>query len=347
MIIAEEYNQLEEKYDAAYQKWLEEIDSMQKKIELLDTTIRQLEEEYETEKEYSQALEETIQQLNASIIKITELHDDLVEKVKQIELENESLNEENKKLKEQKEALEKKLGAKPPPQSSSPAPGRSSFYIANYPSGKVAYLTFDDGPSHNTQKILDILDEYKVKATFFVNGNRSPFGHQMYKEIVGRGHALGNHTFSHNYSTIYSSVNHFFEDFYQLENELYQVVGFKPKLVRFPGGSNNQVSRQFGGQTIMYEIAWEMLNRGYVYFDWNVDSRDAQVRVQDKQVIVDSVLKGSANLQAAIILMHDSAPKTTTVEALPEIIEGLKKQGFRFEVMTPESFIVQFNRPSR
>ncbi|MCP1358198.1 polysaccharide deacetylase family protein [Aneurinibacillus migulanus] len=210
------------------------------------------------------------------------------------------------------------------------------------PNKKVAYLTFDDGPSSNTSAILSILDHYKIKATFFVIGNQSERGKHMYKRIVAEGHAIGLHSYSHEYRTIYVSPTAFHQDFNQIRELVYQLTGQKPNIIRFPGGSNNHISRKYGGKNLMHTLIQQMTREGYRYFDWNVDSRDAERVTQSRDIIIQSVLQGSKNKQKAIILLHDSQVKTTTVEALPAIIEGLRKQGFSFDVLTDQSFTYHF-----
>lgn len=251
----------------------------------------------------------------------------LSEKIKKVESEKIRLIKDNNQLKS-KIALN----------------NTNSFYIANIPQNKVVYLTFDDGPSKNTLNILNILDRYNIKATFFVNGSTSQLGINAYKAITDRGHAIGNHTYSHNYSKIYKSVEDFAEDFNKLQTLLHSSVGVKPKIVRLPGGSNNSISCKYGGATLMMEISKYLLNNGYTYFDWNIDSTDASVKLQSKAKIINSVLNKSKNKSSLIILLHDNSVKTTTVEALPEIIEGLINQGFEFRSLSPNEYINQFLR---
>lgn len=211
---------------------------------------------------------------------------------------------------------------------------------------KIAYLTFDDGPSKNTLEILKILKENDVKATFFVNGHENYTS--LYKSISDDGHALANHTYSHDYKTIYSSVDNFTSDVKKLDDFLTDITGQEPTHVfRFPGGSNNTISRRYGGKNIMNDIIKEMTNEGYVYFDWNVDSTDASAYRQDKNKIVNSVINESKHTNKAVILMHDLNPKTTTVQALPEIIQALKAEGFTFEVLTNHSPQVQFIKSAK
>lgn len=187
--------------------------------------------------------------------------------------------------------------------------------------GKVAYLTFDDGPSLNTVKILELLDLHNIKSTFFVVGREDRFHKNIYKQIAARGHAIGNHTYSHDYKSIYSSINFFKEDFYRLEALLKETIGQKPEIFRFPGGSSSLFSRIYGGSDFMKKLAGEMLKEGYRYFDWNVDSRDGSTYLEDTSNIVKSVFKGAENIEKAIILMHDAPIKTTTAEALEDVLD--------------------------
>ncbi|WAA12810.1 polysaccharide deacetylase family protein [Fervidibacillus halotolerans] len=205
---------------------------------------------------------------------------------------------------------------------------------------KIAYLTFDDGPSNQTGKILDILRQKKIKATFFVNGH--PLKKDLYKQIVDDGHAIGNHTFSHNYAKVYSSVDAFCKDVHKLNDFLEKITGVRPSIIRFPGGSNNTISHKYGGKGIMKEIVSKVVESGYQYFDWNVSARDAVVRTQDKEVIIQSVLEGAKNKNKIVILMHDMDSKTTTVEALPKIIDELTKQGFVFDILDQHSYAPHF-----
>lgn len=207
---------------------------------------------------------------------------------------------------------------------------------------KIAYLTFDDGPSSNTSNILDILKSHNIKATFFVKGNDSKLGIEMYKRIVNEGHSIGNHTYSHEYSYIYSSKENFIKDFNKLEKLIKDVTGVEPNILRFPGGSNNTVSHNYGGTKIMRELVNYMNNNNLYYFDWNVDSTDASVAVQSKEKIVNNVLRESDYSNKVIILMHDSPAKITSVKALPEIIQGLKNKGFKFDTLSKDKFTVRF-----
>ena len=209
---------------------------------------------------------------------------------------------------------------------------------------KIAYLTFDDGPSaRNTPRILDLLKKYNIKATFFVKGNGKK---EIYKRIVDEGHVIGNQTYTHNYKYIYSSVSSFKKDVDKLSDYIEDVTGERPELFRFPGGSNNTVSRRYSGKSVMKTLCQVITSdMGYQYFDWNVSAEDATTYRASKDFIVRSALNGAKHKKRAIILMHDAAPKTTTVEALPEIIDGLIKMGFKFDVLTKDTKKIQFMTP--
>ena len=190
---------------------------------------------------------------------------------------------------------------------------------------KAAYLTFDDGPSDNTPKLLDILDRYNVKATFFVVYRKGQEAN--YRAIVERGHSIGLHSWSHDYADIYRSEEAYFNDLDRIGNHVQQLVGFRPNIMRFPGGSSNTVSKKYS-HGIMTRLVTSVQARGYRYFDWNVGSGDATALVVSKDTIVNNVRNGLGNKPHAIILMHDSPAKTTTVDALPQIIDLLLERGY-------------------
>ncbi|PWK14970.1 polysaccharide deacetylase family protein [Tumebacillus permanentifrigoris] len=211
--------------------------------------------------------------------------------------------------------------------------------------GKVAYLTFDDGPSENTTHVLDTLRNEHIHATFFVIGTSEPHGQDLMKRIVNEGHAIGNHTYSHNYNKIYQNSSAFREDFDRNEALIEQATGVHTTLMRFPGGSNNAVAAQVGGRNIMKKIASEMTHAGFVYFDWNVSSGDAATNKVPALMIAENVLSQAKGKDKIIVLLHDSSSKTTTTEALPTIIQGLRQQGFAFDKVDNQCNSYQFTKP--
>lgn len=178
------------------------------------------------------------------------------------------------------------------------------------------YLTFDDGPSSNTDRILDILNEYGVKATFFVVGKEGFT--EEYQRIVQEGHTLGMHSFSHKYQEIYKSVEAYQEDLDKLHSFLYETTGVDCDIVRFPGGSSNKTSK-----VDMQDVITYLTEQGMTYFDWNVSSGDAASNYVSANQIANNVLNNVWKFDSVIVLMHDSSAKSTTVEALPVIIEKI------------------------
>ncbi len=189
-------------------------------------------------------------------------------------------------------------------------------------SGKKVYLTFDDGPSSNTDQILDILKDYDVKATFFVVGKTDERSVKAYQRIVEEGHTLAMHSYSHKYDEIYESKEAFARDLNSLQEYLYETTGVWPRIYRFPGGSSNTVSK-----VDMQELIEYLTDIGITYFDWNVASGGAVSRTLPAETIVNNCLSGIEKQKESVILMHDASNKGTTIEALPQIIEAIQEQG--------------------
>ena len=184
---------------------------------------------------------------------------------------------------------------------------------------RKVYLTFDDGPSSNTDRILDILAEYDVKATFFVVGKEEEKYRPLYNRIVQEGHTLGMHSYSHKYNEIYQSVDSYAEDLCKLQEFLYDMTGVRCRYCRFPGGSSNSVSN-----VDMHDLIAYLDERNMVYFDWNVSSGDAASGYISPEEIVANCTGNLESFDEAIILMHDASNKNSTVEALPKLIETIQ-----------------------
>ena len=199
---------------------------------------------------------------------------------------------------------------------------------------RIVYLTFDDGPSANTKNILKILKKYDAKATFFVTGANEKYDDLM-KDEYDDGHTVALHTFSHNYAQIYSSVDDYFADLQKISDLVEKQTGEKSYLVRFPGGSSNSISANYT-EGIMTELTELLPEKGYQYFDWNVSSGDASADdVPAETLIANST---SSDAQHIIILMHDTEAKSTTVEALPAIIEYYQAKGYEFKALEIDSY---------
>lgn len=180
------------------------------------------------------------------------------------------------------------------------------------------YLTFDDGPSIYTNDILDILDEYGVKATFFVLGKESDSAKEALRRIVEDGHTLGMHSYTHKYGEIYASLESFSGDFHKIQDYLYEVTGVKSTVYRFPGGSSNTVSPQ------PMKIYAEYLDeQGVVFFDWNSSSGDGGAELLSADTLLENSLQKIDRYDTFVILLHDAASRPTTVEMLPRLIESI------------------------
>ena len=208
--------------------------------------------------------------------------------------------------------------------------------LANPEDTLKVYLTFDDGPSSNTAKILDILDDYGVKATFFVVGHTDEDSKALYKRIVDEGHTLGMHSYSHNYSTLYSSLDSFAGDLDRIQNLLYDVTGVDCMYYRFPGGSSNLVSNTNMGVFIKY-----LNDQGVTYMDWNVSSGDATSQAYTPDELVENVMADVVKYKTSVVLLHDADGKDNTVEALPAMIEALQSKGAVILPVSEDTTLIQ------
>lgn len=184
---------------------------------------------------------------------------------------------------------------------------------------RKVYLTFDDGPSSNTGRILDILAEYDVKATFFVVGKEDETYQPLYNRIVEEGHTLAMHSYSHKYQEIYQSKESYVQDLTKLQEFLYDTTGVWCRYCRFPGGSSNKVSK-----VDMHELIEYLDEQDMTYFDWNIVSGDATNDYISSGDIIRNCMRRLGEFDEAIILMHDAAEKDSTVEALPGLIEQIQ-----------------------
>jgi len=188
-------------------------------------------------------------------------------------------------------------------------------------SSKVVYLTFDDGPAKYTPEILEILTKHDVPATFFVVGN-TPYTHYI-SDIAENSHAIGLHSYSHNFRQIYSSAQAFFDDLQKIDDIVYELAGIRSNIMRFPGGSS---ARAGGAQRIMEQLKEELSERGYQYFDWNCDSSDKRGAKTAHQAMRH--IKAVGDEDVVIVLMHDT--QALTVEYLPLVIEHFRGLGYEF-----------------
>ena len=193
---------------------------------------------------------------------------------------------------------------------------------------KIAYLTFDDGPSEQTALVLDILKEEGIHATFFLVGAEiTEEREEIVRRMVEEGHTVGLHTYCHDYNIIYHSVDNFLEDYEKLYKRIYEVAGIKPVIFRFPGGSTNRYAK-----AIIGTIKNEMQRRGFTYFDWNVSAED-MVGTPTRYSIRTNIFKDVFRYDEPVILMHDAKANELTVSMLKDIIGEIRKSGYDFDTL--------------
>lgn len=217
---------------------------------------------------------------------------------------------------------------------------------------REVFLTFDDGPSAtSTMKILGILNAKNVKATFFLVGNRVAQYPRITRKLVEDGMCLAPHTYSHEYKNVYKSVDSYFEDLEKCRKVITTVTGKEPvRYVRFPGGSDNEMTSRVKLRAIRVKLH----EQDTKYVDWNVSSGDAAGYGIPKEIIEKNIINQSKNNKLVVILMHDSDMKSSTVQALPVIIDMFKSQGYEFrtfeKITSREESVMKkigvINRPS-
>lgn len=220
-----------------------------------------------------------------------------------------------------------------PPQT--PSAGNSS---------KKVYLTFDDGPSANTDVILDTLKKYDVKATFFValpTGGEATIA--RYKRMIAEGHTLAIHTYTHDYNKVYASLGSFADDVIKMRDFIYDNTGYMPKFYRFPGGSSNSYLGVNGRVSVAACKEW-LAGNNLSYFDWNVSSGDANSGVVEIDYILYNVLEGPYRVgikDTSVVLMHDSETKATTAQAVDIIVSRLLAENYQILPITEDTVPVR------
>lgn len=200
-----------------------------------------------------------------------------------------------------------------------------SLYTGVTSNEKVVYFTFDDGPSKNvTPKILDILKEKGVKATFFVVGYKIKGEEEILKRISDEGHGIGLHTFTHNYKTIYRSNDEFINEMDKTAEEVKRVTGLDSKIIRFPSGSKKHIND---------DMALKLKNKGYVVFDWNTCVSDGLNYRLSPQKLYKEAIKINPKFTRIVLLLHCDTMNANTVTALPNIIDYYKNQGYTFKII--------------
>lgn len=221
-----------------------------------------------------------------------------------------------------KPLMEENLPQDPYPELYGDNPGRTFLP----PEENVIYLTFDDGPSAVTESLLDALKQEEVPATFFVMGNVA-----QKKEILNRmldeGHAVGIHTYTHDYRYVYWNKSAFLADFCRQYYSIWDATGYRPRIFRFPGGSVNSYNAH-----LYRELISEMEGRGFVYYDWNVTSEDA-AGAEHPEEQLEQLLTQSQNKPRIIALLHDTGKNPYIAETVTQYIRTMKEAGYRFKAL--------------
>ena len=228
-------------------------------------------------------------------------------------------------IKEQEE-LERKRQEKLPKLTEAGIENMNHIYSSDT---KRAFLTFDDGPSSNTNQILDILNERGIKATFFVLGSNVEKKPEVVKRMYDEGHFIANHGYSHVYETIYQSPQAVLDEYNKCNQLVRDAIGeqeYNSHLFRFPGGL-------VGGKyaDIKNQANDLLLQNNIVHVDWNALNGDSETTSPTIEYEMQRIQETVGDKQSVVILMHDAQAKKVTVEALPSIVDYLQGQGYEFK----------------
>lgn len=199
---------------------------------------------------------------------------------------------------------------------------------------KIIYLTFDDGPSFKvTNKVLDVLKENEVKATFFLIGNQIEGKEDIVKRIYAEGNSIGLHTYTHNFKRIYCNEDKFIQEMIECRDEIKSVVGVAPNIIRFPGGSYKHLSKSY---------LKKLHDNNFRVYDWNIDNCDGLNPKISPYKLYTKSIKGSDTKDKIILLLHCTDMNKNTCKALPKIIQYYKSHGFEFRLITEETTELYF-----
>ena len=199
---------------------------------------------------------------------------------------------------------------------------------------KVIYLTFDDGPSYKvTNKVLDILKENEVQATFFLIGNQIKDKEEVVKRIYEEGNSIGLHTYTHNFKKIYCDEDKFIQEMMICRSEINETIGVSPNIIRFPGGSYKHLSKDY---------LKKLHDNNFKVYDWNADNSDGLNPKIEPYNLYTKAIKGSDERQAVVLLLHCTDMNKNTCQALPNIIKYYKSHGYEFKIITEETAELYF-----
>lgn len=203
------------------------------------------------------------------------------------------------------------------------------------------YLTLDDGPSANTEKVLDILKENNIKATFFVVDQTEDYEVSLYQRIITEGHSLGLHSYTHDTKKIYESGDNYIEDFERLRDHIFAETGVSPKISRMVGGSHSKHCPEI----VRVQVVDYFTDNGYACYDWDIDPLDSGAHVLPADTIAQNIIKAAEKKpnQDLVILLHDDGVRKTLPDALKIIIPYFNERNFVFDTLDSDTVLYRSN----
>ena len=265
---------------------------------------------------------------------VSEQQEQLTSQAAQLSSQQSTIEEQKGTISDQQETIKKQQSTIAAQESTITAlrPKEKVKGVATYPDidvtglrgKKLVALTFDDGPSQHTGKLLDALKKYNAKATFFVVGSRlgSSTSNALLKRMEDEGHVVGNHSQNHK-NLKYLSADGVASEMYTAAERIKTAIGHYPIVMRCPGGNYNNTVKAYAKDISVPIIQWSMDT-----IDW---------RDRNKATILSRAKSGIKN--GSIVLMHDLY--STTVDAAIELIPYLQQQGYTL-VTVPELLAVKY-----
>ena len=199
---------------------------------------------------------------------------------------------------------------------------------------KSIYLTFDDGPSADIDNLLDLLDTYDAKATFFMVGMSVENWPHLAKKVSDRGHSIGMHSYSHS-EKIYENIDNFKDDLDKCEGVFKNAIGYVPNIYRLPFGSLN---RYLSNENLEL-VSEELTRRGYNYFDWNVSTGDGSNKTSSDDIYIYAI-RGIDEVEMPVVLMHDT--NKNTMKAIEYILQYGYMKEYKFDGLKHDTKTVRY-----
>lgn len=221
--------------------------------------------------------------------------------------------------------------------------GYKAYSLSSIPEERKIYLTFDDGPIPGvTEKLLNVLKEQNIKATFFIVGKEIPGREDILKRIYSEGHTIGLHTYNHKFKNVYKSEDAFVDEMLQTRKKINEILNINPTAIRFPGGSSGRMTQ---------ELLDKLHSNNMKVFDWTIDLHDGCASEVSVSELIKNGTKFNPKYRRLIILAHCNSNNINTVKALPEIIKFYKELGYEFAAIgedTPDYYYrLKVNKPDK